>query len=187
MLQQLLQSQQIDVADVHDILEKLPAWNLMSIPVRQEYHLDLLGILGNREINPFSEMMLTTAVRRWRSEIMATLTITSYVVPEDIERVFGTFKHWTDQVKRLEATEGRVALIRKGEEADMASNPDFKWGKNETEREAQFRIAYPETAKLSNETEVALKDAKDMLARVEVDLKRIRYFIDFFKTTTIEV
>jgi len=178
---------QLDEADIYDILARAPGWNDMSIARRQELQLDLLSALDEREINPFAESLLETAVERWRENLMATLSITSFVLPQDIESVYARLKDWTQKQKDLESERKLLLIERETAEALMANAQDFKWGKNETEREAQFRSAEPTLAKRIDDNEKLLKDAANQVALINIDVKRIEALLSYFQTKIIEV
>jgi hypothetical protein len=131
--------------------------------------------------------MLVDAARKWRGEFMSTLTITSFVMPDEINKVFEGLKYWTLKLTELRSEKQAVQIQRTASEALMASNPEFKWGKNETEREAQVRNYAPDVCNKADEIERLLQDAINQVALLKVELERIQTLIDLFKTTSLEV
>jgi hypothetical protein len=177
----------LDVADIEDILEHISAWDALSQARKLEYREAFYNALYNREANPFYELMLVDAARKWRGEFMSTLTITSFVMPDEINKVFEQLKFWTVKDQELLMEKKALSNERSEAEARISTDPEFKWGKNETEREAQFRVAFPDIAKRIDANVLAIQDASNQRAMFRLELERIQTLIDLFKTTSLEV
>ena len=175
----------LDMADVHNIVESMPAYKLLSDKLKTDYFLAMMHAVEGQEINPFEEIMLSEAVLIWKERRWMDTKITQWLSPEKINEVFSRMREIVEGVQKTQIIITNVkAEIEKGK-AKMASAPDFKWGSNDTVRDAQIEQAMPDlTARLRE----AKMDEQKLLDQKEIQLltiQQMNMLIDFFKVFNV--
>lgn len=179
----------MDVADIDDILHNIPGYNLLKKETQGQYYLAFMNALEGMTINPFHVIMINSAIDTWRGENpMANMHITDYVTPIQVIELHDQLKSWKEKYDALLLRQKTVKEELQVAKAELPSkDPDFKWGKNETERDAQARALLPELhekAALVEEEIVELKGYKD---QIELEIRKIGMLIAMFSTTVLPV
>jgi len=67
----------------------------------------------------------------------------------------------------------------------MDANPDFKWGANDTVRDAQIANAYPDLVTKSNALKIEAQKLSDQRELIKLDVEEINVMIDFYKVLNV--
>jgi hypothetical protein len=171
----------LDMADVHAICESMPAYKDLSTVTKTEYFLAMMHATEGQEINPFQELMLAEGVILWKERKFMDSKITTWITPEAIDK---TFSRMRETVQKLQTAQVEITMAKMAVDearAKMEDDPDFKWGKNDTEREAQVTRAYPNVVRAVKDANLKAQKLSDERELIVLDLQQIRIMIDFFK------
>jgi hypothetical protein len=168
------QIRSLDVADVWDIVHEIPGVGVMPQEYGNEYYKLFMQWLEGVDINPWHKLTIKSGINKWKEKAMAELKVTDYVTPDQVVEVFEELR------KNMEATYSAQIDLEDAKNAlddavaKESTNPDFKWGKNETERKAQIRSLFPASAIHIDAVEVQLKKLtqEERLTRLKLDQYR---------------
>ncbi|MCJ7760748.1 hypothetical protein MUP59_06350 [Candidatus Bathyarchaeota archaeon] len=171
----------IDMGDVHAIVESMPAYRSLSQETKTEYFLAMMHFREGQEINPFQELMLTEGVILWKEKKFMDTKVTTWITPEMIDKTFSRMREIVEGTQKVQVTITSVkAEIEKGK-VKMASNPDFKWGSNDTVRDTQIEQAMPDLIAKLRDAKLAEQKILDEKELVLLTIQQMNMMIDFFK------
>jgi hypothetical protein len=175
------QLRELDVADCHDIVECMPVWNLLYPERQTEYFLTMCDLVAGRQINPFYELVLKDGISIWKEKKYMDTKFTDWVTPEMIIETYARMRATVEQQQAIQVrvTEAKVELEKA--KTAMASNPDFKWGANDTVRDTQIAAGCPTAWNVINNLKMEDQKLADQKELVDIDAKLIGTMIDFFK------
>ena len=113
---------------------------------------------------------------------MENMKITDFVTPDQVVEAFNKMRvHATIIYKtQIELDQAKASLDEAV--AKESTNPDFKWGKNDTERKAQIISLFPASAIHITATETALAEQRQQQKLTQLELDMYKMLIDLFNT-----
>jgi len=171
----------LDMGDVHAIVESMPAYNSLSQKLKTDYFLAMMHVVEGQEINPFEELILIEAVLIWKERKIMNAKLTQWISPELINETFSRMRDCVERLQKLQLDTTKVKVELEQAKAKMGADPDFKWGSNDTVRDAQIAAKYPDIiAKLATVKleEQKIQDEKELIS---LTIQQLNMTIDFFK------
>jgi hypothetical protein len=111
----------------------------------------------------------------------------NYISPDKVRESF-TVKAEAEGVLNdllIDEMSAKQTIARAG--ALAAEDPNFKWGRNDTEREAQSRELAPEAWADLDAIQVNIRKVKGEQRINNIDIDYLRLMIDLFKTSEFEI
>jgi len=170
----------LDMADVYDISCHVPGAGVMPDEYRNKYYKLFMSGISHVELNPWDQLLITTAVNRWKEKRMENMKITDFVTPDQIVEAFQKVRTnaevtYKTQIELEQAKNSLDEAIAK-----ESTNPDFKWGKNEDERKAQRRSLFPASVIHIDALEKQLTELRQQDKLNQLLLQQYRMIIDMF-------
>lgn len=139
------------------------------------------------DANYFICMLLEAGARRFRGELYMEVNVFNYVSPEEVDLIFAELEDIQDELSS--AYEDETIAKQNIEKANvgLARQEDFKWGRNETEREAQSREFVPKLWNELDRVQAVIKELQGQKRIQELKLDRIKLLRDLFQTKTFDI
>lgn len=171
----------LDIADCHDIAESVPAYKCLSQAGKTELFLSLMNYIGGQEINPFMEITLAEGVIRWKERRIMDDKLIKWVTPELINETYSRMRACIENMQKEEVNKTKLKAELELAKAKLAATPDFKWGSNDTVRDAQIAGAFPELVKKQQDSVLAVQKLHDEKEIIQLTLDQMNMTIDFFR------
>ena len=179
------ETKSLDLADCHDICSNVSGYSLSSAKVKTELFLSLTHYIEGQEINPFYELLLADGALRWKESKLMDDKLTKWITPELINSTFARMRANIEQLHDVQVRQTEVKIALEKAKAQMGANPDFKWGANDTVRDAQIANAYPDLVTKSNALKIEAQKLSDQRELIKLDVEEINVMIDFYKVLNV--
>jgi hypothetical protein len=184
------EARSLDLADMEEILILTPGWMSLNQERQKEYRSVLLHVLENfrdHDQNKFMLMLLEAGARRFRGETLMQANVFNYVSPSEVDTIYKELESLHHElVQHLDAElEAKQAIARA--DAQMSSYIDFKWGRNDTEREAQSRENAGVFWDAFDKAVVGIKSVENRKKLQYIKLERIKLLRDLFTTNSFDI
>jgi hypothetical protein len=116
-----------------------------------------------------------------------TQNIFNYVSPDEVTTLYDHIRQCTQKLQALIVEKARAKQAIEVKNAELTEDIDFKWGRNDTERNAQSRENFPDGWKKLDTLEASVKEWEANLAIHKVGVEEIRLLRDLFMTNEYEI
>jgi hypothetical protein len=180
----------LDMADLERILELTPGWMSLGPIIQKDYRASLQYVCETLRVesaNPWILKLLEAGARRFRGELYMNANIFNYVSPEEIDDIFDKLIEIQEELDDAYADESIAKQNIEKANVGMARQEGFKWGRNETEREAQSREFVPKLWNELDRVQAVINELQGAKRIQELMLDRIELLRDMFSTKEYDI
>lgn len=171
--------QDLDVADIEDILDVSGLYKDLDIAQKWEMRKDLINLLNGEPVNYWYQIWLVPAIKVWQKGHTQMNTITDLVTPVDLKTNFDTLRTLLQEKQLLEQNkiELQNRIAQKYAEAVSAG---LEQGKNEDAREGQRRTLFSDLYKELDDTVLKLSSNQTGLAIARAEFEYHKLVVSYF-------
>lgn len=137
--------------------------------------------------NPFVLMLLEAGARRFKGELYMQTNIFNYVSPQEVLDLFEKRKEVNKELRDLYKEKADTERKISRAEVGMTRQEDFKWGRNDKERETQSREFIPKLWNELDRIKLKIDETQAKKSDLDIDKEQIELLTNLFQTGVYEV